>query len=128
MGPDKKKLDALAAKMKALGILKQDLEEKFIKASGRGGQKVNKASSAVFIRHIPTGLSVKCGKHRSRHLNRFLALRSLVEAVEEKQLGPNKKQAAKLDRIRKQKDRRRRKARKKLSNARSAQPPESTNG
>lgn len=128
MGPDKKKLDALAAKMKALGIRKQDLEEKFIKASGRGGQKVNKASSAVFIRHIPTGLSVKCGKHRSRHLNRFLALRSLVEQVEEKQLGPGKNQAAKLDRIRKQKDRRRRKARKKLSNASSAQPPEPTNG
>ena len=128
MGPDKKKLDALADKMKSLSIRKQDLEEKFIKASGRGGQKVNKASSAVFIRHIPSGLSVKCGRHRSQHLNRYLALRSLVEQVEEKRFGPDKKQAARLGRIRKQKDRRKRKTRKKLSGADSPEPPEPTNG
>ena len=57
-GPGEKKQAALAAKLAELGIRKADLEEKFIKASGRGGQKVNKSSSAVFLRHKETGLSV----------------------------------------------------------------------
>ncbi|MCA1784852.1 MAG: peptide chain release factor-like protein, partial [Desulfobacteraceae bacterium] len=80
-GPSEKKLAALTQKLTELEIRKADLEEKFIKASGRGGQKVNKSASAVFIRHNPTGLSVKMGKHRSLHLNRFLALRALAEKI-----------------------------------------------
>ncbi len=113
MGPDKKKLEALEKKMKELDITRQDLEEKFIKSSGRGGQKVNKSSSAVFIRHRPTGLTVKVGKHRSQHLNRFLALRSLVEKIEAGLTGKNDKEAQQMEKIRKQKLRRKRKARKK---------------
>lgn len=105
--------------MKGLGILKTDLEEKFIKSSGKGGQKVNKSASAVFIRHVPTGISVKCGKHRSLHLNRFIALRRLVEQIETRQLGKGSesatRQLAGLEKLRKQKSRRKRRHRKKLS-------------
>jgi len=75
MGPGKEKIEALEKKMADLGIRKQDIEFKFIKASGRGGQKVNKSSVAVFVKHAATGFFVKYGKERSQHLNKFFALR-----------------------------------------------------
>ncbi|HCY85660.1 MAG TPA: peptide chain release factor-like protein [Desulfobacteraceae bacterium] len=100
--------------MTELGVRKADILEKFIKASGRGGQKVNKSSSAVYLHHNPTGLSVKVGKHRSQHLNRFIALRSLVEKIEACKKGVPDKEAARIARLKKQKMRRKRKTRKKL--------------
>ncbi len=119
-GPSEKKQAALEQKLEKLGIRKSDLEEKFIKSSGRGGQKVNKSCSAVFLRHKATGLSVKVGKHRSLHLNRFLALRALAEKIEALQSGRQPSDISDSDRkIQKQKRRRRRKTRKKL-----AEPPE----
>ncbi len=123
MGPDKSKLEALEKRIAGLGIRKTDLEEKFIKSSGRGGQKVNKTSSAVFIRHVPTGIAVKYGKHRSQHLNRFMALRLLADQVEAKLTGNPGKQAVLMEKIKKQKQRRKRKTRKKLDSPSSACPP-----
>lgn len=106
--------------MENLGIRKTDLEEKFIKSSGRGGQKVNKSSSAVFLRHTVTGLSVKVGKHRSLHLNRFLALRALAEKIEVLQSGRPPSDMSDSDRkIQKQKRRRRHKTRKKLAGSKN---------
>ncbi len=113
MGPGKKKIEALEKKMADLGIKKEEIKEKFIKASGRGGQKVNKSSSAVFVIHEKTGISVKVGKHRSQHLNRFLALRSLVEKIEAKMTG--NLQQDKFERIRKQKQRRKKRNQAKLN-------------
>jgi len=69
-------------RMEALGIHERDLEEKFVRSSGRGGQKVNKTSSCVYLKHIPTGIEVKCMKERSQSLNRFLARRELLKKVE----------------------------------------------
>lgn len=106
--------------MEKLGIRKTDLEEKFIKSSGRGGQKVNKSCSAVFLRHKVTGLSVKVGKHRSLHLNRFLALRALAEKIQAFQSGRHPSDMSNSDRkIQKQKRRRRHKTRKKLTESRN---------
>ena len=99
--------------MKELNIRREDIEERFIKSSGRGGQKVNKSSSAVFLKHGPTGLTVKCGSERSQHLNRFLALRRLTDKIEAIQTGARTKQEKARDRIRKQKQRRKRKSEKK---------------
>ena len=115
MGPNKAKIEALESRMKLLEIKKMDIEEKFIKASGRGGQKVNKSVSAVFLKHLPTGITVKCGKARSQTLNRFLALRSLVEKIENTALGKMTSQQLKAEKIRKQKARRKRKIRKKFT-------------
>jgi protein subunit release factor B len=119
-GPSEKKRAALEQKLTELGIRKTDLEEKFIKASGRGGQKVNKSASAVFIRHTDTGLSVKVGKHRSLHLNRFLALRALAEKIAAMRAGQDPARTEKADKIRRQKLRRKRKARRKLSGSEEA--------
>ncbi|MCD4678613.1 MAG: peptide chain release factor-like protein [Desulfobacula sp.] len=115
MGPSKEKILKLEKKMAVLGIKKEDIEEKFIKSSGRGGQRVNKTSSAVFLKHKKTNLSVKCGKARSQHLNRFLALRSLVEKIEANMTGGVEKDQKRIEKIRKQKQRRKRKTKKKLA-------------
>ncbi len=114
-GPGIEKIRALEKKMKYLGIHKKDIQEKFITSSGRGGQKVNKSSSAVFLSHLPTQISVKFGKYRSQHLNRFMALRSLVEKIEQQTSGMPDAAARQLTRLKKQKQRRRKKALKKVS-------------
>jgi len=103
MGPGQEKIDALNARMVRLGIKEEEIQERFIKSSGRGGQKVNKTNSAVFLRHLPTGVTVKCGKTRSQALNRFLAMRRLVEAVERYQTGAPTVQDIRRAKIRKQK-------------------------
>jgi protein subunit release factor B len=72
----------LRERMVALGIKEKDIEEKFVHSSGSGGQKVNKTSSCVYLRHIPTGIEVKCMKERRQALNRFLARRELAKRVE----------------------------------------------
>ena len=61
----KEKLESLDARMERLGIKEADLVEKFILGSGKGGQKVNKTSSTVYLKHIPTGTEVKCQRERS---------------------------------------------------------------
>jgi protein subunit release factor B len=71
----------LKERMEALGIREKDIEEKFVRSSGRGGQKLNKTSTCVYLRHIPTGIEVKCMKERSQSLNRFLARRELLERI-----------------------------------------------
>ena len=73
----------LKARMELLGVGEEELEERFIHASGAGGQHVNKSSSCVYLKHLPTGVEVKCMESRSQSLNRFLARRYLLEKVEE---------------------------------------------
>ncbi len=68
--------------MEALGIYEKDIEEKFVRSSGSGGQKVNKTSTCVFLKHISTGIEIKCMRERNQSLNRFLARRELVQRIE----------------------------------------------
>ncbi|MCM8782501.1 MAG: peptide chain release factor-like protein [Candidatus Omnitrophica bacterium] len=72
----------LRERMEALNVSEKDIEEKFIRSSGKGGQKVNKTSTCVYIKHIPTGIEVKCMKDRSQSINRFLARRELLKKIE----------------------------------------------
>jgi peptide chain release factor len=72
----------LQERMETLGIHEKDIEEKFIRSSGSGGQKVNKTSTCVHLIHIPTGIEIKWMEERSQSLNRFLARRELVRRVE----------------------------------------------
>ncbi|RMG05926.1 MAG: peptide chain release factor-like protein, partial [Nitrospirae bacterium] len=86
-GVKQEKVQALREKMEKLGLRETDIEEKFIRSQGHGGQKVNKASTCVQLRHIPSGITVKCQESRSQPLNRFLARRLLVEKMESHLLG-----------------------------------------
>ena len=73
---------ALDSRMAKLRIADDDLVEKFVLGSGSGGQKINKTSSCVYLKHLPSGLEVKCQAHRSREMNRFQAREDLCERLE----------------------------------------------
>jgi peptide chain release factor len=99
----------LRSRMALLGIREEDLEESFIRSSGKGGQHVNKTSTCVRIRHIPTGVEVKCMEDRSQSLNRFLARRELLEKVA-LLMGESTPQSARQEKARRQKARRKRRS------------------
>ena len=84
MAVSKETQDQLVERMESLGIREGDLVEKFILGSGKGGQKINKTSSCVYLKHIPTGIEIKCQRERSRELNRLYARRDLCEKIEER--------------------------------------------
>jgi protein subunit release factor B len=96
--------------MEALHIDEKDIEEKFIRSSGHGGQNVNKTSTCVYLKHLPTGIEVKCMQDRSQSINRFLARRELVKRIEGL-TGETTPDDVKREKIRKQKARSRRRAR-----------------
>jgi len=96
--------------MEVLGILEKDIEEKFIRSSGHGGQNVNKTATCVYLKHLPTGIEVKCMKDRSQSINRFLARRELVKRIGGLS-GQTTTDDIKREKIRKQKARSRRRAR-----------------
>ncbi|GFO65314.1 peptide chain release factor-like protein [Geomonas paludis] len=99
----------LKAKMEELGVAEKDLEERFVHASGRGGQHVNKSSSCVYLKHLPSGLEVKCMESRSQSRNRFLARRLLLEKIEGAGGGMTKKELA-AEKLKRQKARRKRRS------------------
>jgi len=109
-GVTQKKQAELEARMATLGLREQDLEEKFIRSSGPGGQRVNKTSSCVYLKHRPTGLEVKMQQERQQRLNRYYARKRLCELLEQERLGGKSPAALKAERIRKQKQRRRRRS------------------
>lgn len=110
----KEKHDELQARMDRLGIKDSDLIEKFILGSGRGGQKINKTSSCVYLKHIPTGIEIKCQRDRSREMNRFYARRDLCERLEEKIENKKSERQQAIEKIRRQKRRRSRKSKEKM--------------
>ena len=100
----------MAQRMAALGVRESDLEETFVKSGGHGGQNVNKLATCVMLVHRPTGLQVKCQATRQQGLNRFLARRLLLDKIEEKQTGQIAAQRARIEKIRRQKRKRSRRA------------------
>jgi len=98
-----KKYQEILTLLKKLEVNLEDIDEKFVRGSGSGGQKINKTSSAVQLKHIPTGIIIKYQKHRERSMNRILALRELLG-----KLNPDSKKDQQLEKIRKQKKRKKR--------------------
>jgi protein subunit release factor B len=109
-GITQKKQQELEARMASLGLWEQDLEEKFVRSSGPGGQRVNKTSSCVYLKHLPTGLEVKMQRDRSQTLNRYYARRRLCELIEQQKFGSKSPAAIKAEKIRKQKQHRKRRS------------------
>jgi len=110
----KEKIQVLKQRMAKLNIKEDDLIEKFILGSGRGGQKIQKTHSCVYLKHKPTGIEIKCQKERSRELNRYLARRQLCNKIEEKVFKEKSEKQKKIYKIRKQKKKRTKKTKEKL--------------
>ena len=110
----KEKIDALHSRMQSLGIGEGDLIEKFILGSGRGGQKINKTSSCVYLKHIPTGIEIKCQQGRSREMNRYYARKELCQRLEEKDKNIQSERQKAAEKIRRQKRRRSRRSKEKM--------------
>jgi protein subunit release factor B len=105
------KVEALRTRIRSLGIDPARIEEQFVKGGGPGGQKVNKTSSAVLLRYAPLGIVVRCRRERSRSLNRFIALRELVDEVEARLRPAESRKQREIERIRLKKSRAHRRAR-----------------
>ena len=112
VGQDKE--DALRERLERLGIREQDLVEKFVRSGGHGGQNVNKVATCVYLKHLPTGLEVKCQQERSQALNRFLARRILADKVERLIEGRRAEEEQRIAKIRRQKRKRSKRAKEKM--------------
>jgi peptide chain release factor len=108
------KMAQLEQRMNALGVRESDIEETFVRSGGAGGQKVNKSSSCVMLLHRPSGLRVKCQTMRHQAMNRFLARRMLLDKIERVQKGFIEAERAQIEKIRRQKRKRSRRAKERI--------------
>jgi protein subunit release factor B len=83
-----------------------DLREQFIRSAGPGGQNVNKVATCVVLRHIPTGIEVRCQQERSQARNRILARSRLLYLLEERRMNAARQEAALRAKLRRQRRRR----------------------
>ncbi len=108
------KEQVIAERMRTLGIREEDIVEKFVRSRGHGGQNVNKTSTCVYLRHVPTGIEIKMQRDRSQYVNRILARSLLADKVEALVLGEESRVRQEIERIRRQKKRRSRRAKEKI--------------
>jgi protein subunit release factor B len=97
------KLEELRARIARLQIDLAAVEEQFVRGGGKGGQKINKTANCVILTYPPLGLQVRCQRDRRRSLNRFLALRELVDQVEMKISPETSERFKEIERIRQRK-------------------------
>ena len=105
---------SLRKKLKDLGILEKDIQESFIRSQGKGGQNVNKTSTCVYLKHIPTGVEVKCQKSRSQGLNRYYAREILYSKIERLIRGRKSEEEQRISKLRRQKRKRSKRASEKV--------------
>lgn len=108
------KENELKAKMEDLNIRNVDIEESFVRSGGKGGQKVNKTSTCVYLKHIPTGVEVKCQEERSQGLNRYRARVILTKKIEEMIKGSESDERMRREKIRRQKRKRSKRAKERM--------------
>ena len=97
--------------MAEASVFEEEIEESFILGGGPGGQKTNKTSNVVRLKHEPSGLNIRFGETRSREDNRWLARRALAEAILERE--NRRKSARRQEAERKRRQKRRRSRRQK---------------
>lgn len=113
-GVSSEKERALLEKMEHLGIREEDIVERFIRSRGHGGQNVNKVSTCVYLKHLPTGIEVKCQQERYQALNRFFARRILIQKIEDQVLGRESAEQQRIAKIKRQKRKRSMRAQEKV--------------
>jgi len=113
------KLETQLARLRAVGIDPAAIEEQFVRGGGPGGQKINKTSNCVLLRYAPLGLVVRCQQDRRRGVNRYLALRELIDQVEMKVSPGTSGRLKEIDRKRRNKSRAHRRA---VAKVRKADP------
>lgn len=113
-GVSEEKESALLARMEKLGVRAEDFEESFVRSGGRGGQNVNKVATCVQLRHVPSGLEVKCQQERSQALNRYYARKILLDKIETAILGEQSEQRQRIEKLRRQKRKRSKRAKEKI--------------
>lgn len=109
------KVEELKARIARLGIDLSKIDERCVRGGGRGGQKINKTANCVQLHYPPLDLRVRCQKDRRRSVNRFLALRELVDRIEMKVSPDTSKRLREIERARRNKGRARRRAKEKSS-------------
>jgi protein subunit release factor B len=90
----------IESRLIGVGTRIADVDERFILGSGHGGQKLQKTSSSVWLRHRPTGIEVRCQRERSQSANRELAWTELCSKLEERQRAAMAKQKDEQERHR----------------------------
>ncbi len=113
-GVKKSKERELRRRMKKLKIYEKDLKENFVRSSGRGGQRANKVATCVYLKHIPTGVEVKCQRERVQSINRFLARRLLTDKIESMILKKKSREQQRIEKIRRKKRKRSKKAKERM--------------
>ena len=74
--------DEIVRRLQEAGVRVEDVDERFVRGAGPGGQKINKTSSTVWLRHGPTGIEVRCQAERSQAANRERAWLELCGKLE----------------------------------------------
>jgi protein subunit release factor B len=101
---------ALEERLQRLGVRDDELVERFVRSSGPGGQNVNKNSTAVYLKHVPSGVEVKAQRARTQALNRYYARQMLADKLEAEILGKKSAEQQRREKVRRQKRRRSRRA------------------
>ncbi len=116
-GVSSEKMTALYARWEELGIREEEVRENFIRSGGHGGQNVNKVSTCVQLKHLPTGTEVKVQQERSQALNRYYARKLLADKIEDEIKGAASTRRQAIEKVKRQKRRRSRKAQAKIREA-----------
>ncbi len=118
---NKEKWGRLAERMAKLHIHEVELIEKFILGSGRGGQKLHKTASTVYLKHLPSGLEIKCQYSRSRDDNRYFARERLCDKLQSTLSDEKTREQQRVEKIKRQKKRRSRRTKQKMLDEKSRQ-------
>jgi peptide chain release factor len=94
---------SLRKRFVSLGVKPEDVEEQFIRGAGAGGQKINKTSSTVRLRHLPTGVEIRCQRERNQSVNRLIAWTELAAKLEWNKAAEVNAAQSERERVRRQK-------------------------